>query len=172
MYLRIGPKTRRNRRFSITHPGARTKAKKEDVSGKPGRMVTLTRVVQVPRRRRTWSRGTASWSTWSARRSACSAAACGQPTGDTTRPPGTTCAAPAPRARRPPPPPPPPPLASTNNTRRSSTTSAADCYRREPRRRHAPPNNCSTCPPSVSTAVPVCSDVVYVVQSVFIDRTF
>jgi len=33
MYLRIGPKTRTNRRLSITHPDARTKAKKEDVSG-------------------------------------------------------------------------------------------------------------------------------------------
>jgi len=33
MYLRIGPKTRKNRRFSITRPDARTKAKKEDVSG-------------------------------------------------------------------------------------------------------------------------------------------
>jgi len=33
MYPRIGPKTRTNRRFSKTHPYARTKAKKEDVSG-------------------------------------------------------------------------------------------------------------------------------------------
>jgi len=31
--LRIGPKTRTNRRFSKTRPDARTKAKKEDVSG-------------------------------------------------------------------------------------------------------------------------------------------
>ena len=43
MYLLIGPKTRTNRRFSKTHPDAQTKAKKEDVSGKPGRMVTLRR---------------------------------------------------------------------------------------------------------------------------------
>ena len=33
MYLRIGPKTRTNRRFSKTRPDARTKAKKEDMSG-------------------------------------------------------------------------------------------------------------------------------------------
>jgi len=33
VYLRIGPKTRTNRRFSKTRPDARTKAKKEDVSG-------------------------------------------------------------------------------------------------------------------------------------------
>ena len=33
MYLRIGPKTGTNRRFSKTRPDARTKAKKEDVSG-------------------------------------------------------------------------------------------------------------------------------------------
>ena len=33
MYLRIGPKTRTNRRFSKTRPDAQTKAKKEDVSG-------------------------------------------------------------------------------------------------------------------------------------------
>jgi len=34
MYLRIGPKTRTNRRFSKTRPDAWTKAKKEDVSDK------------------------------------------------------------------------------------------------------------------------------------------
>jgi len=33
MYLRIGPKTRTNRRFSKTCPDTRTKGKKEDVSG-------------------------------------------------------------------------------------------------------------------------------------------
>jgi len=33
MYLQIEPKTRTNRRFSKTRPDARTKAKKEDVSG-------------------------------------------------------------------------------------------------------------------------------------------
>jgi len=33
MHLRIGPKTRTNRRFSKTRPDARTKAKKEDMSG-------------------------------------------------------------------------------------------------------------------------------------------
>ena len=33
IYLRIGPKTRTNRRFSKTRPDARTEAQKEDVSG-------------------------------------------------------------------------------------------------------------------------------------------
>jgi len=33
MYLRIGPKTRTNRRFSKSRPDAWTKAKKEDVAG-------------------------------------------------------------------------------------------------------------------------------------------
>jgi len=45
MYLRIGPKTRTNRRFSKTRPDARTKAKKEDVSGE-------TRTCDNPRGRR------------------------------------------------------------------------------------------------------------------------
>ena len=41
VYLRIGPKTRTNRRFSKTRLDARTKAKKRTCPGKPGRMVTL-----------------------------------------------------------------------------------------------------------------------------------
>ena len=45
MYLRIEPKTRTNRRFSKTRPDARTKAKKEDMSGE-------TRTCDNPRGRR------------------------------------------------------------------------------------------------------------------------
>ena len=47
MYLQIGPKTRTNRRFSKTRLDARTKAKKEDVSGETrtyGNPIRLFRV--------------------------------------------------------------------------------------------------------------------------------
>jgi len=41
MYLRIGPKTGTNRRFSKTRPDAWTKAKRRTCPGKPGRMGNL-----------------------------------------------------------------------------------------------------------------------------------
>ena len=45
MYLRIGPKTRTNRRFSKTRPDAQTKAKKENVSGETRTYGNPTRTI-------------------------------------------------------------------------------------------------------------------------------
>ena len=64
-YLLIGPKTPTNRRFSKTRPDARTKAKKEDVSGEtrtygnPTFHYTLPPGVPLPRR--AMYRHTAAW---------------------------------------------------------------------------------------------------------------